>query len=113
MKCPHTVEMMVLSRATRNMVPKTEISRRTVLSVDGFCWGSSGLLASGLLATSGEVSPACVVATSDESPAADLAPLGVVGREDTMVTVKPVAPPWIDWPQVDSKREGTVDVLMC
>lgn len=108
MECPHTVEMMVLSRATRNMVPKTEISRRTVLSVDGFCWGSSGLLA-----TSGEVSPACVVATSDESRAADLAPLGVVGREDTMVTVKPVSPPWIDRSQVDSKREGTVDVLMC
>lgn len=32
----HTVEIMVLSIATRNMLRKTETSRRTVCSVDGF-----------------------------------------------------------------------------
>jgi hypothetical protein len=38
MWCPHTVEMMVLSSATKNVLRRTETIRRTVLAVDCFGW---------------------------------------------------------------------------
>lgn len=94
--------MMVLSRATRNMVRKHETNRSTVFAV-GSSLGAAGLLDSGLAAEYWDGLLACVVAASDESPAATVSLWRVVGR-DPMVTAKLVATPqhWerADWSQV-------------
>jgi hypothetical protein len=34
MECKHTVEIMVLSRATKNMLVKTEINKKIILGAD-------------------------------------------------------------------------------
>jgi hypothetical protein len=80
--------MMVLSRATRNVLRRTETIRRTVFAVDCFGWRFFGLPGSSLAATSWRALPVCVLAKSDGSLEADLVLWGVVGLWDTMVTVK-------------------------
>lgn len=91
MNCHHTVEMMVLSRATRNMLKKTDISSATVFAVESFCSEGSGLPGSCLISISLDALSAVFVFKSDESLAANLALLalwGLVEHCDAMVNVR-------------------------
>ena len=89
MEWAHTVEMMVLSRATRNMLIKTEISKRVVLVA---IFASSGLLASCLSAISWGVLPDFIVSNTVGSPTAEFAVLEGIDTRSTMAIVEVVVP---------------------
>lgn len=73
-----TVAMMVLSRATRNIVTNVEKITRKVVVVDCLSRGLSGSLGVFLLSISWDILPASVVSKPDESSTVILAPWGLV-----------------------------------
>ena len=70
------------------MLRKTEPIKRAVLRVDGFCDGSSALLASSLRVPSLDTSAAFVAGPLNASSVSELVLGGVDGREDAMMFVE-------------------------